>query len=169
VDSTLELERGQDGTWQAGGTALALDGTWDIRVLVEGSGSSVEVALLVTPRRPEQRIDVSRAEGQPDITTVHLEGGVSIQAYVDPGTPGRTNQLHVTAFDADGAELPLGEAAVTVTPPEADAIQPELLRLSPGHFSANVEIVPGTTSFAISALTRDGRSLTASFEQTFDG
>jgi copper transport protein len=169
VDSTLELERGQDGTWQAGGTALALDGTWDVRVLIEGGESSVEVPLRVTPRPPEQQVDVSRAEGQPDITTIHLDGGVSIQAYVDPGTPGRTNQLHVTAFDADGAELPLGDVAVTVTPPDADAIEPELLRLSPGHVSANIEIVPGTTSFAISALTSDGRPLTASFEQTFDG
>lgn len=166
--SELELEPGQDGTWQAGGTALALDGTWDVTVLVEGADGSVEVPLQVTPTPPEQRVEISRVEGQPDIYTITLEGGVSIQAYVDPGMPGRPNQVHVTAFDADGAELPLHHAALEITPPGGAAYEPELLQLTPGHFVANVEVEPGTSTFGISLLTADGRNLAASFEQTFE-
>ncbi len=169
VDSTLELERGTNGTWRAGGTSLSLDGTWDVRVLVEGSAGSVEVPLRVTPKSPRQDIDVSRAEGQPDIYTIHLEDGVTVQAYVDPGTPGQTNQVHLTAFDAGGAELPLHHAVLDITPEDGQLLEPELIRLSSGHFVANVEIASGTSTFAISMLTRDGRDLAASFQETFAG
>jgi hypothetical protein len=117
---------------------------------------------------PDQDVDVSRAEGQPDIYTFHFDGWLSIQSYVDPGIAGRTNQVHVTAFDAEGAELPLESAVVRVTPSEGESLVPDPLRLSLGHFSANVEVVPGTTAFSISAITRDGRTLTAAFEQDFE-
>lgn len=167
VDSTLELERGQDGTWRAGGTTLALDGTWDVTVLVEGPSGSVEVPLEVTPKPPEQHVEVSRAQGQPDIYTITLEGGVSIQAYVDPGIPGRPSQVHVTAFDADGAELPVSDPVLEITPAGGETSRPDVIKLSPGHFVANVEVQPGTSTFHVSMRTEDGRDLVASFDQTF--
>lgn len=168
VGSELGLELGENGSWQAGGTALALDGTWDVTVLVEGATGSVEVPLEVTPTPPEQRVEVSRIEGQPDIYTITLADEVSIQAYVDPGQPGQPNQVHVTAFDADGDELPLHHAMLQITPPSGTPIEPELMQLSPGHFVANVDVEAGTSSFEISVLTADGRDLVATFEQTFE-
>ncbi|MGZ8611239.1 MAG: hypothetical protein ACXWX0_03060, partial [Actinomycetota bacterium] len=168
VGSELELTRAADGTWQAGGTALSIDGAWTVTVLVEGDAGSVEVPLEVTPRRAEQRVEVSRAEGQPDLYTIEQGGGVELQAYVDPGVAGRTNQAHVTVFDAEGAELPLADATVTITPPEGDAFEPALLRGGVGHFVANVDLTRGTWRFEIAATTRDGAVLTASFEQTFE-
>jgi copper transport protein len=167
VRSRLDLERAGNGRWQADGTSLSLDGIWDVDVLVEAATGSVEVPLHVSTRPPEQRIEVSRATGQPDLYTIHLSGGASIQAYVDPGEPGRTNQVHVTVFDAEGAELPLHHAALQIAPPDRDPFAPELMQLSPGHFVANVDIASGTSSFRIVALTADGRDLVASFEQTF--
>ncbi len=167
VDSTLELERGGDGIWRAAGTALALDGTWDVTVLVQGPVGSVEVPLQVTPESREQNIQVSRAQGQPDIYTITLEHGVSIQAYVDPGIPGRPSQVHVTAFDADGNELPVHDAVLQIEQPDGTTVTPRLLRLSPGHFAANVEVQAGTTTFHMSMQTEDGRDLVASFDQTF--
>jgi copper transport protein len=168
VSSTLELERGDDDTWQAGATTLSLEGTWDVDVLVETSGGSIEVPLEVTPKPSEQRVDVSRAEGQPDLYTIHLDDGVSIQAYVDPGVAGRPNQLHVTAFDAAGMELPLHHVAVEIAPEDGRPTRPELMQLSPGHFVANMDVVPGPTTFRIETLTADGRTLVGAFEQTFD-
>lgn len=169
LSSELELERGEGGTWRAEGTALSLQGTWTVTALIEEGSGSVEVPLEVTPRIPGQRIEVSRAPGQPDIYTIHLEGGVSIQAYVDPGDPATNNQLHVTAFDAGGAELPLHHAVARITPADGPPVRAQLMRLSPGHFVANVEIDPGRVSFRISVLARDGRELEAFFEQTFEG
>ena len=124
VDSTLELERGEDGIWRAAGTALAIDGTWDVTVLVEGPVGSVEVPLQVTPESREQNIQVSRAQGQPDIYTITLADGVSIQAYVDPGIPGRPSQVHVTAFDADGNELPVHDAVLQIAQPDGSTVTP---------------------------------------------
>jgi copper transport protein len=165
VGSTLELEQAGDGTWRANGTSLALEGTWHVGVLVEGSSGSVEIPLLVTPRTLGQRIDVSRAPGQPDLYTIHLQNDLEIQSYVDPGVPGRTNQVHVTAFDAMGMELPLRSTLLDIAPPDGRPFQPDLLRLGPGHVVANVNMSPGTWSFHITAETKDGQVLSASFRQ----
>ena len=109
VASELDLERMEDGTWHAESTTLAMPGTWNVTVLVEGAGDSTTVDLRVTPRVSNQRVEVSRVPGQPDLYTIFLGGDVQIQAYVDPGTPGRTNQVHVTAFEGTD-ELPLRSA-----------------------------------------------------------
>ena len=140
-----------------------------VTVLVEGAGSSVEIPLEVTPKPPEQQIDVSRVPGQPDLYTITLQGGLQIQAYIDPGEPGRTNQVHVTAFDADGQELPLHAATLTITPPEAAPFEPKMLRFGPGHFAANIGLTAGVWSFDVTARAEDGQMLSASFEQTFQG
>jgi copper transport protein len=169
VRSSLELEPGERDTWQATGTALAQHGTWTVTVLVEGAGSSVEIPLEITPKPPEQHIDVSRVPGQPDLYTITLRGGLQIQGYVDPGNPGRTNQVHVTAFDADGQELPLHAATLTITPPDAAPFQPKMLRFGPGHFAANIDLTAGAWSFDVIAHAEDGRELAASFDQTFAG
>lgn len=165
VGSALQLERGVDGTWQADGTSLALQGTWHVGVLVEGSSGSVEVPLLVTPRTPGQRIEVSRATGQPDLYTILLQDDLQIQSYVDPAVPGRTNQVHVTAFDAEGNELPLERTLLEIAPPGGRPFPPELLPLGPGHVVANVDMTSGTWAFHITAETKDGDIVSASFEQ----
>jgi nitrogen fixation protein FixH len=169
VASTLELHHHAQGMWEADGTALAQNGTWRVTVLVEGSGSSVQIPLAVTPRRPDQDIEVSRVEGQPDLYTITLQGGLQIQSYVDPGTPSRTNQVHVTAFDQDGKELPLESAALTITPPNGAAFRPDMIRFGRGHFAANVDLTVGRWSFDIQAHARDDADLVASFQQTFGG
>jgi copper transport protein len=169
VRSTLGLEPGERDTWQATGTALAQHGTWTVTVLVEGAGSSVEIPLEVTPKPPEQHIDVSRVPGQPDLYTIALQDGLEIQAYVDPGEPGRTNQVHVTAFDADGQELPLHAATLMITPPDAAPFEPKMLRFGTGHFAANIDLTAGTWAFDVTAHAEDGQVFSASFEQTFQG
>jgi copper transport protein len=169
VSSRLRLAEGANGQWQAASTALALAGTWNVTVTVEEATGSVDVPLTVTTRPPQQHVAVSRAQGQPDIYTITLPGNVSIQSYVDPGVPGRTNQVHVTAFDADGAELPLQSVTLAIAQPDGTTIEPDLLNLSPGHVVANVEIQPGTSSFQITAVSQNGQNLSATFEQTFGG
>jgi nitrogen fixation protein FixH len=168
VRSTLPLER-TDGSWRGQGTALAQPGTWTVTVLVEGSGSSVEVPLRVTLTTPGQQVDISKVPGQPTLYTITLEGGLQIQAYVDPGEPGRTNQVHVTAFDADGKELPLHAATLSITPPEGAPFEPTLLRFGPGHFAANIDLTAGTWSFDVTAHPETGQVLAASFRQSFEG
>jgi putative copper export protein len=168
VGSTLPLAL-VGGSWRGQGTALAQPGTWTVTVLVEGSASSVEVPLQVTPMTPGHHVDISKVPGQPTLYTITLEGGVEIQAYVDPGEPGRTNQVHVTAFDADGMELPLHAAMLSITPPDGAPFEPKLLRFGPGHFAANIDLTAGTWSFDATVHAETGQVLSASFQQTFEG
>jgi copper transport protein len=163
--STLDLERGANDSWEAGGTNLSLFGTWEVTALVASGESSVEVPMLVTPRPPDQDVAVSRQEGQPTLYTFSTADGSQLQAYVDPGESGRTNQVHLTAFDTEGDELPLRSATITGAVPGGDILGSEPIRFGPGHFAANMDLTQGTWTFALSARTRDGRTLQAVFEQ----
>ncbi|HYG72246.1 MAG TPA: copper resistance protein CopC [Actinomycetota bacterium] len=164
VGSTLPLERAGDG-WRAQSTALSLFGPWEVTALVGSRSSAVEVPLVVVPRPPDQRVEVSRSDGQPDLYTIPAGGGAELQLYVDPGTGGRTNQVHVTAFDASGAELPLRDATVWAVGPVGEVLEPEVIRFGPGHFVANVELDAGGWTFATSAEAEDGRTVSAVIEQ----
>ena len=77
--------------------------------------------------------------------------------------------MHVTAFDAEGKELPLRGVTLTMHPPDAEPFEPEMLRFGPGHLAANIDLRPGTWSFDIAAHARDGTELVTSFQQTFPG
>jgi hypothetical protein len=167
VTTTVELER-RERAWQAGATALSIQGIWEVEVLVETFSTSVEVPLLVAMAPPGQSVDVTRAEGQPELHTFVVAGG-TLQVYVDPGEPGRTNQVHVTAFDPDGFERPLEDVAVLLRSPggATELTPPE--PLSPGHVVVNVPLEAGTTGFAIDARADNGGRLVAVFEQRFEG
>lgn len=167
VGSSLGLRRQPDGTWAEEGTAIAIDGAWDVMVLVQDAAGSTQIALRIRPRVPPPTIDVSRQEGQPDLYTIAFSSGVQIQSYVDPGSPG-INQFHVTAFDPSGNELPLRSAHVEADGPDGTAPL-EMRRFEPGHFVADMEIVPGTWHFLIDVTPKDGSELSARFQQTFEG
>ena len=107
--STLELEPAARGNVAAARHRARAAGDLVRHRARRGAGGLRRGPAQVTPQAPEQHVDVSRAQGQPDLYTITLQGGLQIQAYVDPGEPGRTNQVHVTAFDTDGAELPLAQ------------------------------------------------------------
>ncbi len=157
-----------DGAWTGQGSNLSLAGTWEIRATVLRGAESVEVPLVVTTAAPPATITTAEAPGQPTLTTATLPDGVSLQTYLDPSDPG-TNQVHVTAFDPAGGELPLDTATFVafppVTPPAALAAE----RFGEGHFVATVELVPGRWRFALTATTRDGQLLQTSFSRTIGG
>lgn len=153
------------GHWIANGTQLSIEGAWSITVVVQTSTSGTEIPLTLVTRPPQESVTVSTAEGQPDIYTITLAGNEQIQAYNDPGTAG-ADELHLTAFDANGNELPLARATMTAVAPDgtASALRPR--RFSAGHFVADLNLVPGRWTFFMQARARDGRVLVASFDQT---
>jgi copper transport protein len=161
--SMLDLVR--DGErWQATGTQLSLEGVWGITVKVQTSSAGTEIPLtLITP--VDQTVSVATAVGQPDLYTITLPGDRQIQAYNDPGAPG-PNQLHLTAFDATGNELPLEGVDMIVIEPDGSATSLQPRRFSPGHFVADVTLSSGDRTFFLRATARDGTVLVASFEQS---
>jgi uncharacterized membrane protein len=162
--STLELTHHGD-RWMANGTQLSIAGVWTVTVVVQTSSSGTEIPLTLVMRVPDQIVSVATAPGQPDIYTIAFPGGEQIQMYNDPGTPG-PDELHLTAFDADGNELPLARASMVAVAPDGKASSLQPRRFSAGHFVGDLTLSAGRWTFFVRATARDGRVLVASFEQT---
>jgi len=162
---SLDLSRTAPGMWMGEGTPLSMPGAWDVSVLIQGPAGSVVVPLKVQTRAPPQHIEVTRAPGQPTLYTITLPGGLSLQTYIDPGTPGN-NVVHFTFFQASGDEQPIASATATATTPAGDTHDLPLIRFDPGHFVANTRLDAGHWRFGIQATTKEGVSLSAYFDQT---
>ena len=162
--STLDLSRGRGAVWSAQGTAISLDGTWDISALVQEPAAAVQVPMRFVPRLPPETIQVSRAPGQPTVFPVALAGGDSVQAYVDPGGVGN-NTVHFTFFEPSGNEQPIASATATATSPSGATEDLPLTRFDAGHFVANTSLVPGSWRFRVRATTSDGTTFDAYFTQ----
>jgi putative copper export protein len=162
--STLDLTRASDGTWQARGSQLSIDGRWAITALVQGPGAALTVPLQLRTRTVEPQVTVSRAPGQPDLYTIRAPNGGSVQAYVDPGRRG-PNTVHFTFFTSSGSEQPIDGANATMTTTTGTKQTIDLQRLTAGHFAANLNLPIGPASFAINATLAQGPPVTASFTQ----
>jgi copper transport protein len=147
--SSLDLRPAGDGAWQGQGSQLSIAGRWSITVLVGRPGGAVTVPLQLRTRtaEPSQQVRVSRAPGQPTVYTITLAQG-SLQAYLDPGKPGR-NVLH----------------RVSATTPSGAAERLSLQRWSAGHFVANLDLSAGRWSFTVDATTKAGAATSAKFGQ----
>jgi copper transport protein len=166
--NTLELRKGPLGTWTGSGTALAIDGTWNVTVVVQQPAGGVEVPLRVTTRAPPEQISVSKVPGQPTLYTITLPGRGSLQTYIDPGSIG-ANAVHFTFFKSSGDELAIATAAATAEPPGEASRTIELKRFDNGHFTANVELAAGRWRFRIQATTTDGDVVSGYFDQAIGG
>jgi copper transport protein len=166
--STMQLRRAGPREWTGTGAAMSVDDRWRIVATVQTGSGSTQVTMEASPRVPTGRLAVSRASGQPSLYTTTYADGSSIQSYVDPGTAG-PNQLHATAFDPQGTELPLHSVSLIAIPPSGPsvALQPE--PFSAGHYAANVPLTAGTWTFEIRALTHSGQTLDARFTQRIGG
>lgn len=168
--SELELERETEGTWVGRGTNLSVGGTWSIGVLIEQATDSLQVNLELETRETQPEVEVIEGgPGVPDIYQIRLEGGRSVQGYVDPGESG-SNEIHFTFFDESGGELRIAEATITAAPPGEQEHGHDLTarRLGPGHFVASHELDPGTWRLTVEAVTRDGVPLSATFEEEIE-
>jgi copper transport protein len=163
--SSIDLKPGSAGTWVGEGTQLSIQGTWDVTVTLQTDTGGVQIPLSLTTSPPPEVVTVARQAGEPDIYSIVLPGGDQIQAYNDPGATG-PNQLHLTAFDAAGKELPLASVTMTAITPQGIPQPLSSTRFSAGHFVASVTLTAGAWRFDLSATTKDGRSLLASFDQT---
>jgi copper transport protein len=166
--SQLDLPRSGAGAWTGSGSQLSLAGVWNVTTLVQTGARATEVPLTLVTRAPGgQRTSVASTAGLPDITTITLASGSQIQAYADPGAAG-ANEVHVTAFDASGQELPLQDMLVIATPSGGEPRALDAKRLSPGHFSAAADLTAGEWRFDLIATSEDGQVLQAWFDQTIE-
>jgi uncharacterized membrane protein len=162
--ASLELARSSDGSWQATGSQLSIDGRWAITALVQGPGAAVTVPLQLRTRTAEPKVTVSKAPGQPDLYTITARNGGKVQAYVDPGRPG-PNTVHFTFFTPSGSEQPIDAANAAMTTALGKRQSIDLRLLTAGHFAANLNLPTGQASFTINATPAQGPPITASFTQ----
>ena len=152
----LDLQQGGAGSWIGDGTQLSLAGVWNVTALVQTGSKGTEIPMTLVTATPGSTQQVVPTQDGPDIVTTTLATGQSIQAYVDPGTAG-TNDVHITAFDEGGEELPLSDVLVVVTPEGGDLQVLDAQRLTPGHFSAPGEFEPATCRSSSSPPARTAR------------
>jgi copper transport protein len=164
VASSLGLSHRAGGTWTGHGTNLSIDGQWDIDVVVQEAATAVDIPLRLRTRLPPEQITVSRAPGQPDLYTIKLGGGLSLQTYLDSAKAGPST-VHFTFFRASGQEEPITSArAMAITP--AGAYQPlKLIRFSRGHFASNVRLTAGRWTFSVNAVPARVQPLSGYFSQ----
>jgi nitrogen fixation protein FixH len=164
VASSLRLTRGTGGAWTGHGTNLSIDGQWSIDVVAQEAATAVDVPLRLRTRLPPEHITIARQPGAPTLYTIQLGSGRSLQTYLEVTAPGR-GVVHFTFFRASGTEQPITAASATAITP-AGAGQPlTLIRLSSGHFAANLRLTPGRWTFRINA-TAHGGTLSGYFSQT---
>jgi copper transport protein len=166
--STMQLKRAGPDGWVGTGAAMSVDDRWRVVATIQTASGSTQVTMEVSPRVPTGRLAVSRAPGQPSLNTTTFADGSSVQAYVDPGTAG-PNQLHATAFDPQGNELPLHSVSLIAIPPSGSSVALQPQRFGPGHYAGNVPLTAGTWTFEIRALTDSGRTLDVRFSQAIGG
>jgi copper transport protein len=162
--SQTDLVLDPDGHWTAEGTELSVPGPWTVTALVTTGAEATEVPMRVSVEPAGQRMDVAAQPGQPTIVTFTTSDGEQLQYYADPGVAG-TNQLHITAFGADGLELPLQAATIVVTPSEGAPQVVDVTRFGPGHFVANAALEAGVWHVDLVATTQDGGVLTGAYDQ----
>ncbi|HEX7246913.1 MAG TPA: copper resistance protein CopC [Actinomycetota bacterium] len=166
--STLPLEPadagGAPGSWTGTGTQLSLAGAWEVVVQVRSGARTTEVPLVLVTRAPPASSTVTQQAGLPEIETFTVPTGDQLQVYLDPGTAG-ANELHVTAFDPRGDELPLSGIVVVADAPGGERAMLASTRLTAGHFSAPVEADTGGWRFHVVATTEGGTVLQATHDQ----
>jgi copper transport protein len=167
---TVQLRK-QGSDWVANDTVLSMYGRWDVTMTVEEPAGGVTVPLVVQTRLPSQQVSVSVGTGnQPTITTVQLPNGGTMQGYLDRKTAG-PNSAHYTFFTSAGKELPIASASGSIITPSGDVKAVKLLRLSKGHFVANVTLSQGKWTFLIAATPKGEGAfgISAYYTQTIGG
>jgi copper transport protein len=164
--SQADLMLDPDGHWMGEGTELSVPGPWTVTALITTGAEATEVPMSLSVEPTDQQMSVAVGDpGQPTIVTFTMADGMQLQYYADPGVAG-ANQLHLTALDAGGLELPLESAVIVLTPADGAPELVDVERFSPGHFVANTTLEAGDWHVDLVATTKDGASLTGAYDQT---
>ena len=163
----VPLRKARNGHWTGSGTVLSIFGRWSVTVAVQERTAGVEVPLRLTPKLPQETIQRLPAQaGQPTLYQITIPpGGVQLQTYVDPGTPGK-NVVHFTFFDTrTGNELPIASVSGTAIRPDGSVASLPLIRFDKGHFVSNETLPRGRWTFLIDATARNGAAVSGWFRQ----
>ena len=162
--STLALRPDGD-RWVAQALDPSVDGTYRLSVQVRTGASVTEVPLtLIT--RSSGTITTAPAPGGDTVAVATFDGGVRLEATSSAASP---TQVHVTAFAADGSELPLRDLVVVASPATGEPERLAVERFTPGHLAATATLAAGTWTLDAVATARDGRTFQCTWQTVVAG
>jgi copper transport protein len=164
-DSTLALTRAPDGSFSGQGANIALQGRWQITVLVQGAQQSTEVSIDLLTQSPFLPTDIQHNAGLPTFYNIHVSGGRQVQVYLDPGHPG-FNEFHTTFLGADGNEIAIStfDATQALEPAGSAALLTTRKLDNLGHYVSDAPSQRGTYRFTVAAITSDGSAIGADID-----
>ena len=132
-------------------------------MLVQRPAGAAQIDLSVTPRTPPQHVRVNHSPGIPDLYTITLATGGTVQVYLDPGKPG-LNEFHTTYVGTDGRETPTRSLTVQAAGPSGPTRQLTVRKLDTiGHFVADLTGAGrGHYRFTLYAAFDDGTNAASS-------
>jgi copper transport protein len=151
-----------NGGWVAQSLDPSTPGTFAMHAQIRSGANVTEVPLtLVT--RSAGTITTGLAPDNGTVANASFPDGVRLQGTSAPGTP---TQIHLTAFAANGTELPLSDLELAASPATGAPIHLEVQRFSAGHFAASPMLDPGTWTIDAVATTKDGQAYQVSWQAT---
>jgi copper transport protein len=151
-----------NGGWVAQSLDPSTPGTFAMHAQIRSGANVTEVPLtLVT--RSAGTITTGLAPDNGTVANASFPDGVRLQGTSAPGTP---TQIHLTAFAANGTELPLSDLELAAGPATGAPIHLEVQRFSAGHFAASPMLDPGTWTIDAVATTKDGQAYQVSWQAT---
>ena len=155
--STLELVHHGD-RWMGNGTQISIAGVLDDHgrradVLIgDGDPADARHAIAGSAGDGRRRRQVSRTSTRSRTPAASRSRCTTIRER--PGT----DELHLTAFDADGNERPLARATMVAVAPDGKASSLATRRFSAGHFVGDLTLTAGRWTFFVQATTTMGES-----------
>jgi copper transport protein len=166
AESRLDLRPAGAGRYVATGSNLAIEGPWEVTVLVQRGADAVEVPLQLATLC--EAVEIPGEGDQPTIHAVEVPETGSVEGYLIPLDGGEA-EVHFTFLDAQGAALRVeGNPTISAWQPGQDPqiLQPEFL--SRGHYFGVAHLGPGHWRFDGTASSEE-TSLAGCFEQTVAG
>jgi hypothetical protein len=155
-----------DGTgWAAQSLDPSTPGTFAMLAQLRSGASVTEVPLTLVTRSAGS-ITTGLAPDDETVANASFGDGVRLQGTSAPGTP---TQIHLTAFAANGTELPLSGLSLAASPAIGPPIHLAVQRFSAGHFAASPTLEPGTWTIDAVATTRDGQAYQVTWQVVVTG
>jgi hypothetical protein len=160
--TSLALAGGAGNTYVGSGANMSFDGRWQVVVLVERAGGSVEIPLELETQVAPRNVTVQRPAGQSASYMVEISRGGLIRFRAEPERAGPA-RLQVDCFDFIGDPRSVDSMVVTIASPATDgrSRQVPVRAIARGKFVADVTLTTGPNTIGAVAHTPDGSRIRA--------
>lgn len=160
--TSLALAANSGDFYVGTGANMSFDGRWQVVVLVERAGNSVQIPLELETQVAPRSMTVQRTPGQSTAYTIEILRAGVIRFQAEPERPGPA-RLYVSCFDFIGDPRAVDSITVTIASRATGgrAIQAPVRAVDRGRFAADVTLATGINTIAAVAHTPDGTRIRA--------